>query len=271
MAEPTGPTTLEDLLPGLGAAQTGGPQVWIGDYMEAPVSGFEAIGAKPPKTGTPYRPPTTGKVPVKLDIKSAEAAYYSLDPVKKKALIDISLKLGYINSPNSITDSALFAVWSRYVNSAAGYQSKGQNFTPWSIMLIDSIAQENAKKEGQMGKAPVTQTSTSTDLSSKLDARGILNTASRTLLGRDPTEEESNRFWQTLNAAERQNPKTTTTTTAYDAEGNIANQNSTTSGGLSGEGVNILAADEAKANPQYGAYQAATNYMNVLRNMVSGG
>jgi nicotinamide mononucleotide adenylyltransferase len=269
--DPVGPSSAEDIAGQLGTVGVTPSKatVWLGDYVDRPAvdPGGLIIGA--PRTGSPFAPTPTVKVENRIAIEDAEMMYFNFTPQQREALIAMSVKLGYIRS-DSVNDAALQQVWAQYVKSAAAYQAKGKNWTPWSIMLLDSMTQEKTKKEVTQ-KGPVTQTSTSTDLSTKMDARGILNTASRTLLGRDPTEEESNRFWQTLNAAERENPVTTTQTTTYDAEGNVATQNSTSSGGMSAQAKEVVTEDTLKANPEYGAYQAATNYMGILRNMVYGG
>lgn len=269
--DPVGPSSAEDIAGQLGTVGVTPSKatVWLGDYVDRPAVDPGGLLIGSPRQGSPFAPTPTVKVENRIAIEDAEMAYFNFTPQQRQALINFAVKLGYVRS-DSVNDAALQQVWAQYVKSAAAYQVKGKNWTPWSVMMLDSMTQESTKKEA-VQKAPVTQTSTSTDLSTRMDARGILNTASRTLLGRDPTEEESTRFWQTLNAAERENPVTTTQTTTYDALGNVATQNSTSSGGMSAQAKEVITEDELKSNKDYGAYQAATNYMGILRNMVYGG
>lgn len=267
MADQVPPTSLEDILGTIGGSsgQGGGPQVWLGDYSPeatGPLSDVAAYRRQQTGLGQPDRK-------IRMSVDQAIASYYSLSPRNKQALIDASIKLGM--SPDKINDQALLSVWSNYVKAAQGYQSKGKDITPWTIMLLDITSQENAKQSGAGQKGPTTTTQTSTNLSTQLDAKGILYTASRSLLGRDPTDEESNRFWQTLNAQERANPTTTTTTTSYGPEGEATNQQQTVSGGLGSEARQMLSVEEAKKNPEYGAYQAATTYYNAFMQKLSGG
>lgn len=270
--EPVGPSDAEDILgmiPGGGTAITKGPKVWTGTYITKPETAPLGVLGIQPKTGSPYAPVKEQQFKLYQSIDNAVMEYYSFSPQYKKALSDMAVKLGYIKAAD-VTDTALVAVWEKYVRAAAGYQVKGREMTPWSVMLIDSLSQEQAKEAGVPSKEPVTTTTTSTDLSTRLDARGILYTASRSLLGRDPTEQESTRFWQALNEAERNNPVTTTTTTSFGPSGEAASQTATSSGGLSADAKQLLSVEEAKKNPEYGAYQAATTFMDALRGMVYG-
>lgn len=273
----------------IGATPQPKQYVWIGDYIDVPDRGEESLtdvasrvaGRISPFGGKSrggvskdvFTRPDAPKGPTKkkeltVPIDDATMAYFGFDPQKKQALINFAIRMG--KSPEQINDQMLAQMWAQYVQLAAAYQAQGKMWTPWSVMMLDSMTMEQTKKTA-MPKAPVTQTSTSTDLSTMLDARGILNTASRTLLGRDPTQEEATRFWQSLNAAERENPVTTTQTTTFDAEGNVATQESVSSGGMSADAKQVLTEDVVKANVDYGAYQAGTNYMGILRNMVYGG
>ena len=115
-----------------------------------------------------------------------------------------------------------------------------------------------------------TTTSTSTDLSTFEDARAIMYEVAKSLLGRAPTKAESKQIQSVLNSYEKANPAVTTTTTNYMGD-TVTGQESKTTGGVRAETRQLLAMDEAKKDPEYGAYQAATNGMNWLQELIRTG
>lgn len=171
---------------------------------------------------------------------------------------------------SNMNDGALLAYWERYIDRAAQKYDAGINMNPFGVLNLD--VEQRLKWQTQDQKQPktITQTSSQTQLSTSADARAIYQTAAQQLLGRDPTSEEVSGFLTLLNSQERSNPQITTTTSNYDAEGKLTTQSSVSEGGLSAEARNLAATDMAKQNPEYGAYQAATTYMDALKSMVYG-
>jgi hypothetical protein len=94
--------------------------------------------------------------------------------------------------------------------------------------------------------------------------------AAQSLLGRDPTKSEVATFRRAVNAYEKANPTVTTATTNYMGD-EVTGQTSTTTGGVKDSARSLMAMEDVKADPEYGAYQAATNGMNWLMEMVDGG
>lgn len=207
------------------------------------------------------------KVSLDRIMSASEAAgmYYDWDQkTRDKFLTQLGLA-GY--KSDQMTDSDLALTWANYVNQAAKYRARGQNLTPWDVLAKDMAQRETAAAKPRT----ITQTSTSYDLSSKGDAQAIFLTAAQQLIGRDPTKAETAKFTEALNAYERANPRTTTTTSRYAAGGDLTSQSSTTSGGV-GEGARqILAMEDIKKDPEYGAYQAATTYFDAMMEMIGGG
>lgn len=171
-------------------------------------------------------------------------------------------------------DAKLAQLWGAYAEQAASYYAAGKKLTPWDILAKDRDQREKAFIKPRS----VTQTATNLDISSALTARAIFNEATRALLGRAPTKAETRSFQARLNAYERANPQTTTTTTTYAGgqvgaagTGDVTGQTSVTKGGVAAADRAMIAEEAAKADPEYGAYQAATSGMNWLMEMVNGG
>lgn len=124
-----------------------------------------------------------------------------------------------------------------------------------------------AREAAFTGARTVTSRQQNVDLTDPKTAKAIANDALSQYLGRAATDEEITAFTASINAAERANPTVTdTTTTANYVDGEQTSQSSTstTSGGLTGAARNQIVADEAMQKPEYGAYQAASTYWNVL-------
>ena len=198
-------------------------------------------------------------------VPASQAAqmYYQWDAkTKNKFLSQLSLA-GYDTS--SIKDSDIAQLWVGYVKAAAQYSLAGKQLSPWDI-----LGKDIAQRSGAASK-PKTTTATqqSYNISTAEDAAALFQGAAQTLLGRDPTKDEQARFKAVLTKYEQANPATTTTTSTY-LGSDLQNQTSTTTGGVSAATQSYIAEEEAKKNPEYGAYQAATNGMNWLMEMLGG-
>ena len=197
--------------------------------------------------------------------KASEVAsqYYDWSPkTKNKFLTQLSLA-GYDTS--QMRDSQIAQMWADYVGQAASYYSSGQKLTPWDI-----LAKDRKQREDYMNTPrSVTQTSTAYDMSTKEDAHAIFLQAAQSLLGRDPTKSEITSFKGALNAYEKANPTTTTQTTNYMGD-DVTGQTSTTEGGVSDSARGLMATEDIKADPEYGAYQAATTYFDAMMEMIGG-
>lgn len=231
--------------------------------------------------------PDSTTVPVPLSTVGVESGkYFSWDYETRQQFINTLKGLGQDTS--KMNDSDFAAAWRAYVIQAAQHKANGKDITPWSVMTIDLFTRETERQK-QVEKGPVTATSTSTgttsdvQLSTELDAKALLYQASKSLLGRAPTDTEVSNFFTSLNQEESANPQVTTTNatrTVTSTEGieggpgpsqtEETTQDRVTSGGMSADAKQMLVMEEAKKNPEYGAYQAATTFKDALMDMVYG-
>lgn len=190
--------------------------------------------------------------------------FYNWDnKTKNKFLAQLNLA-GY--DTNSMKDSQVAQLWGNYAAQAAQYYSQGRKMTPWDI-----LAKDREQREAYLNTPrSVTQSSTAYDMSTKEDAHGIFLQAAQSLLGRDPTKAEIASFQKALNSYEKANPTVTTQTTNYMGD-TVTGQTSTTKGGVKEGARQVMAMEDIKADPEYGAYQAATTYYDAMMEMIGGG
>jgi len=98
----------------------------------------------------------------------------------------------------------------------------------------------------------------------------VAQQAAKSLLGRDPTQAEITKLLGSLNQYERNNPRVTTTESIQQPGGG-GSQTSTTTGGVSADARAMIAQDQAKQGPEYGAYQAATTYYQAMMQVLGRG
>lgn len=227
-----------------------------------------------------------GEYQVKRKASDVMMDYYRWDYNTRQSFLNSLQGVGVDVSKQ--TDSQLAQKWADYVNQSAAYTSLGKPINPWAVIGMDIFSQEGRRK-AEAEKGPVTATTSATttmsdvNLSTQLDAKAMLYQASKTLLGRAPSDAETANFYAALNAQETANPQITTTTnnsTVTSTEGTVGgpgpsrteetSQNRVTSGGLSADAKQMLVIEEAKKNPEYGAYQAATTFTDALKEMVYG-
>lgn len=116
-----------------------------------------------------------------------------------------------------------------------------------------------------------TDTSSRIDLTDPETARAITTSLFQQLVGRDPGEGELGSFAAALARAERAAPVQTTTTREFNSLGEVVNESSTSSGGVTAAGKQQLLMEKLKATPEAGVHQAATTYMNATKNAIWGG
>ncbi|UVD39695.1 hypothetical protein SEA_ROSEPHARIE_10 [Streptomyces phage RosePharie] len=205
----------------------------------------------------PLRKEKTGK------LSDVANQYYNWDDkTKNKFLSQLNLA-GYDTS--GLRDSQIAQLWGNYAAQAAQYYGQGRKLTPWDI-----LARDREQREAYMNTPrTVTQTSTAYDLSTREDAQAIFLQAAQSLLGRDPTKAEIGSFQKALNAYEKANPTVTTQTSHYMGD-TLQSQSSTTKGGVKEGARQLMAVEDIKRDPEYGAYQAATTYFDAMMEMIGG-
>jgi hypothetical protein len=132
----------------------------------------------------------------------------------------------------------------------------------------------------------IVETATQVDISNPEQSRALVQNVLSQALGRWATGAELEEFVGSLNAYQRENPTVTTRTTDVAPEtrtqtttesadgtsqssetsvqGGESNTSTTTQQGATAEGGQQLLMEQAMESPDYGAYQAATTYMDAL-------
>jgi hypothetical protein len=180
-------------------------------------------------------------------------------------------------------------LWGQLVADSATYTGNGNNVSPWDILggYVKNAGafgkgtwvsqgnnwEVNAMTGERRYVGPQFQTTSQTGVSlTDPDTAAALTTKIfQDLLGRNPMPGEMGSFAAALQAAEQANPVTTVKTDQYDAQGNVIHTDETQSGGLDAAGKEYLLEQKAKANPEYGATQAATTYKNAFEQAIWGG
>lgn len=156
--------------------------------------------------------------------------------------------------------------WSYAVDQTAGFNAGGKpNMTPWSF--IDLLEQQGAfdKNLEERKKATEPRTSTSTSINAiptRSDADAAIKTLFREQLGRDPEDGELDRYASMMLSKMRANPGSSTTVSTTDPVTGNSTSRSTSVGGFN---PTSMLEDKVKADPEWGAYQAATTYFNALQ------
>ena len=114
---------------------------------------------------------------------------------------------------------------------------------------------------------PVTQTSTSVNLTSRGSARAYLTAALQVKLGRSPTKAEIDNFLRTLNQRERAKP--TVTTTTITPEGHDTSTSSVTKGGV--DPTAVAETFSEKHDKREADEYAAGRYMQIINGMLGMG
>jgi len=210
---------------------------------------------------------TPGPTPQTPDVKSYQDAvnqFYTWDDTTKQRF-RAELALAGANT-DQMSDGQLAKAWESYVAQSGAYwqNGNGRGLTPWDILAMDRTNRET------QGPTKTTSTSTALDLSTRQDAQAVAQQAAKSLLGRDPTQAEITKLLGSLNQYERNNPRVTTTESIQQPGGG-GSQTSTTTGGVSADARAMIAQDQAKQGPEYGAYQAATTYYQAMMQVLGRG
>ncbi len=169
---------------------------------------------------------------------------------------------GYLNGnyrPGAADDATVGALSDVLLETAREGIAKGESVS-WQEYL------QNRVQMAEDESAQKTHTQTSVSVTSKESGRGVIWDAFKGAVGRNPTEDEINKFMDRLNAAERANP--TVTTQNVDASGNMT---STTTGGFDGAAQADMVRQETMANPDYQEHQVISTYMPALMQLMNEG
>lgn len=276
MADQPETPSFEDLaaaeaLAGGAGGTTGGNKidsmkVYMGELGALPVGQLQQT-RETAGQGLPRGAPQAGGPSFKT-VGEVSSDYFRFDYKTRQDFIN-SLK-GLGQDTSKMTDADFAQAWRAYTIQAAQNTANGKNMTPWSAIALDLLTREDQRQKAVNTPKVTTTTQTQTNLSTQLDAKAMLYQASKTLLGRAPTDTEASNFFSSLNAQEKANPQVTTTTNTAGPGGELVSQNQITEGGMSADAKQMLVQEEAKKNPEYGAYQVATTFLDGLMGAVYG-
>ena len=201
------------------------------------------------------------------------AMWMNLPPAQMDRLQAVA---NYVH-PKGATYTQIGDLWSKGVAlSHNATRLQGQRLTPLNALEqmvlsgnIDGIKGTAGGGAGGGGagayKGPVTTTSdaTSSRLTNPSSARGIMNSALQTYLGRDAMPQEQQAFLAALNAEESANPTMThqVVTTTPVGHNQTVKQADQTTGGVD---QTQFAEEWARAQPGSAEYQAAGRYMDLF-------
>lgn len=196
-----------------------------------------------------------------LDPDTAANAIYAWSPQDQKNFAKHAWYLGGLASPDDLAGA--WQLWQQAVKVAAGFSAAGNPMDPSDVLDMMLTGDPNAAKARAQRKTGgvVTQKANSINVASPSEARLLIEQAYKARMGREPTEAEVRTLTASLQAAQRKNPSTTTTTAKYDAAGNMVSQDSSTSGGLDPQGFVDQQFDN---NPDAAEHQAAATYFPLL-------
>lgn len=276
-----------------GAAAEKEPSVFFGQgKMLTPMrpktqkaSPFYQGGRKPgnmveAEVDTPRRP-YKGRDDVR-GLSSAQAEFYKWDDAQRRKWSDHLVRIGYIDPEDAGDYTTLLKAWQEVIGEAANFTGAGKKIDPWKVAELIAGADNDGggagggktragRERGFTGTRTATSSDSRVDLTDPQTAKALVNATLSKFLGRNASDEEIGVFASSLNDAERANPitATTTTTDTFDDGVQTASNSSTqTAGGLSATGKQQLMEDRSLSMPEYGAYQAASTYYNILQQAI---
>jgi len=193
-----------------------------------------------------------------LKLSDAKNAIFADDAYRGKVAQQM-VAAGLLD-PTQINDlGAIQKAWNQVVGQAAAFYAAGNYRTPEEVIALINVQRKHTKTFPRTTTADSTQAQDfGTDGPSRIRA-----TLQQTL-GRAPTAGEMATYQAGLNAAAQANPQQQHSVTTQDANGNTVT-NTTNSGGI--DPTEVLG-QMAQTDPEYGAYQASTTYMDALKQAI---
>lgn len=173
-------------------------------------------------------------------------------------------RVGIIDNPGNM--QAIQNQWEDAVAEAAQRLYHGQVITPMQV-LANRI---NFARNQNQGTSATSRTDTTTNFSipSVEDAHALVKNIFQQALGRDPTDNELAKYSSMAVGIAKSNPSTSTTETTRDKNGNTSSHTTTTQKSVGAAGMQDAILTKLQADPEYGAYQAATTYFNAVMQML---
>lgn len=181
------------------------------------------------------------------------------DDAFRSKIADQMIAAGLIAPTQSNDLGAIADAWAKVVGQAAQFYQAGNARTPEEV-----IGMINVQKKAKAAAVPTVQTFDSTEAQTFTDAPTQIRGVLQKMLGRDPSPEEMQSYQAGLTSAAQANPTTSHTVLNTDAQGNQVS-NTTKGGGI--DPTEVLG-QLSQADPEYGAYQASTTYMDALKSAI---
>jgi hypothetical protein len=197
-----------------------------------------------------------------MDIPSIMREFYRWSDAKVRGLAAKLFEAGILKNPNATRNE----IWDGYkvlLMESSMRNAAGKPITPMQILNGYMKNPIGSGVDGAGAKPSVyTTTQQNVNLTDPKAASAMLFSALQDRLGREPSAAERQAFIGALNAAEEANPTITSTTYKLTKSGAYDTSTRTT-GGVTAQGF-LADYTERHNQKEYGAYQAATTYMNAL-------
>ena len=194
-----------------------------------------------------------------LTVSEAERKIFEDDAYRAKVAAQM-VAAGLLDPSELNNLGAIQAAWNHVVAQASQFYLAGNGRTPEEVIRLINI-----QKKAAAAPVPTTTTDNTTQVQNfDTSAPTDIRTALQKMLGRAPTSQEMQSYQAGLNSAAQANPQQQQTVTHDDGKGNVT-RNVTQSGGI--DPTEVIG-QMAQADPEYGAYQASTTYMDALRQAI---
>lgn len=201
-------------------------------------------------------------------LASALTYFQGFGGAEQQAMANKFYRAGIIDNPDDL--AATYQQWQNAVNYASdAYTYGGKQLTPWDVIQQQIGAAKAGIKKG-LNHGPANTTSTVTQVLTNGDANTMIKAMYQNELGRDPTAGELSRYRSMLINKSKDSPSVTQTHNTYNSRGQQTDSSQTQSGGFDQNQANDLLQQSVQADPEYGAYQAATTYMGAIEQAMSG-
>jgi hypothetical protein len=195
----------------------------------------------------------SGAIQNRADVTLAEGyqAFWNWEDGYRNAMAMAMYKAGMISDASNI--QLAYGAWQDAVDVTARYNAAGRkDLTPEQV-----LGMQYAVAGVKVGSQKRTQTSTSYNVPSALDAEAGIKGIFADAVGRDPTDSELKKYTSLMTGLARSQPGRSTTT--YDAAGNAS---TSSTDGIGAPGLGQAVKNKVQGTSEYGAYQAATTYYN---------
>lgn len=239
------------------------PPVYLGSI---PHAFTPAVANKPLPGGGRVPRKVTKEFDTVVPLSQAGQYVYGLDDAELNQMTEQAWYWGYdeVSSPNDVM--GFIGLWQKAVANAAAFQAAGKRLTPMQVLEYGATGNSQLRAERAQGPGIHTQKKRDIDITDPTSAKALIRQAFKTALGRDPTDAEVHTLAGSLTAAEKANPRVTTTSANFDAQGvQQGPMTTTTTGGID---ANAFVATQLQDDPEAKEFQAASTYFPALMQLL---